>query len=109
MHKPRLKKGLLLLAIFTSMLLVLSSCSAVFKANLGGKVQDDESDAGIANMAIYAYTNTTQRDSDWENYTEGTTFNPSSAAGYVRSEERRVGKECRSRWSPYHEKKKEKK
>src|SRR2546430_15813546 len=23
-------------------------------------------------------------------------------AGYVRSEERRVGKECRSRWSPYH-------
>ena len=26
----------------------------------------------------------------------------------VRSEERRVGKECRSRWSPYHEKKNEK-
>src|SRR5687767_15967440 len=26
----------------------------------------------------------------------------------VRSEERRVGKECRSRWSPYHEKKKAK-
>src|SRR5438034_3248469 len=24
-----------------------------------------------------------------------------------RSEERRVGKECRSRWSPYHQKKKE--
>ena len=24
------------------------------------------------------------------------------AAGLVRSEERRVGKECRSRWSPYH-------
>ena len=23
-------------------------------------------------------------------------------AGYARSEERRVGKECRSRWSPYH-------
>ena len=22
--------------------------------------------------------------------------------GYKRSEERRVGKECRSRWSPYH-------
>src|SRR2546427_8076259 len=27
----------------------------------------------------------------------------------MRSEERRVGKECRSRWSPYHEKKKKKK
>ena len=24
------------------------------------------------------------------------------AAGKARSEERRVGKECRSRWSPYH-------
>ena len=23
-------------------------------------------------------------------------------SGIVRSEERRVGKECRSRWSPYH-------
>ena len=23
-------------------------------------------------------------------------------AGRIRSEERRVGKECRSRWSPYH-------
>src|SRR5690554_8237464 len=27
--------------------------------------------------------------------------------GYLRSEERRVGKECRCRWSAYHEKKKE--
>ena len=26
----------------------------------------------------------------------------SSNDKYVRSEERRVGKECRSRWSPYH-------
>src|SRR2546425_565987 len=25
-----------------------------------------------------------------------------AAVGLVRSEERRVGKECRSRWSPYH-------
>src|SRR5437588_11355504 len=27
---------------------------------------------------------------------------------FTRSEERRVGKECRSRWSPYHEKKQKK-
>src|SRR5438132_3307935 len=32
---------------------------------------------------------------------------PEGAGFKVRSEERRVGKECRSRWSPYHEKKKE--
>src|SRR6267154_4294397 len=31
---------------------------------------------------------------------------PSPAPAPRRSEERRVGKECRSRWSPYHEKKK---
>src|SRR5690349_23686814 len=30
-----------------------------------------------------------------------------TAFAEMRSEERRVGKECRSRWSPYHEKKKE--
>src|SRR6266536_4674269 len=29
-----------------------------------------------------------------------------SSTRWSRSEERRVGKECRSRWSPYHEKKK---
>ena len=28
--------------------------------------------------------------------------NPQDAYKYTRSEERRVGKECRSRWSPYH-------
>src|SRR5690554_8047652 len=28
--------------------------------------------------------------------------NYSVGVGYMRSEERRVGKECRSRWSPYH-------
>src|SRR5256885_915169 len=29
-------------------------------------------------------------------------YSDGERAGYVRSEERRVGKECRSRWSPYH-------
>ena len=29
-------------------------------------------------------------------------FNAAVVAGFARSEERRVGKECRSRWSPYH-------
>src|SRR5256885_2682869 len=37
---------------------------------------------------------------------ERSSFGPGDAfvvpAGFVRSEERRVGKECRSRWSPYH-------
>src|SRR5256885_6611290 len=29
-------------------------------------------------------------------------LSPRSSANLTRSEERRVGKECRSRWSPYH-------
>ena len=29
-------------------------------------------------------------------------INNGKATFYIRSEERRVGKECRSRWSPYH-------
>src|SRR5256885_5248589 len=32
----------------------------------------------------------------------GTLFAIFGVAALVRSEERRVGKECRSRWSPYH-------
>ena len=36
----------------------------------------------------------------FDDFTSG---NPSDyEAGFPRSEERRVGKECRSRWSPYH-------
>ena len=34
--------------------------------------------------------------------TDRPTFLQGCALGSARSEERRVGKECRSRWSPYH-------
>ena len=39
-----------------------------------------------------------------EGYTVAVNFhhNIRAATEVVRSEERRVGKECRSRWSPYH-------
>ena len=36
------------------------------------------------------------------NETEGMTAKQLKKATKLRSEERRVGKECRSRWSPYH-------
>jgi len=43
------------------------------------------------------------RDSDaLQNVTEALLTCRLAAAGVYRSEERRVGKECRSRWSPYH-------
>ena len=34
--------------------------------------------------------------------TDGTHDSPKATDSGKRSEERRVGKECRSRWSPYH-------
>ena len=39
---------------------------------------------------------------DWENYIERETQLYHRKSDIRRSEERRVGKECRSRWSPYH-------
>ena len=66
---------------------------------------DDDND-GILDSDESNNTNTTniQTDNTWkkstvENATEGSSFN---GVSFGRSEERRVGKECRSRWSPYH-------
>src|SRR3712207_7092067 len=45
---------------------------------------------------------TTARRSRTATRTTTTTAAPATPATSARSEERRVGKECRSRWSPYH-------
>ena len=39
---------------------------------------------------------------DREAYKKGILAREAMSSTAVRSEERRVGKECRSRWSPYH-------
>src|SRR2546430_342297 len=43
---------------------------------------------------------------DWYDYARlyaaANGFTPPNSTEHARSEERRVGKECRSRWSPYH-------
>ena len=39
---------------------------------------------------------------NWLRYTFTDMFRVAQMEGIPRSEERRVGKECRSRWSPYH-------
>src|SRR5690554_8041929 len=41
----------------------------------------------------------------WNSFFNQTVNLIHNESSYMRSEERRVGKECRSRWSPYHEKK----
>src|SRR2546426_4158230 len=41
-------------------------------------------------------------DADWNLAQGAASFKSKKKMSYARSEERRVGKECRSRWSPYH-------
>ena len=50
-------------------------------------------------LAIYLLT-----EQKWDEASIGVVMSLATIAGIVafRSEERRVGKECRSRWSPYH-------
>ena len=53
---------------------------------------------GIRTVAVYSETDRTARHVMYAD--EAALIGP--AASKERSEERRVGKECRSRWSPYH-------
>ena len=50
--------------------------------------------------SINDYRSFQERNDGWKNFL--TNFTPISSLATTRSEERRVGKECRSRWSPYH-------
>ena len=64
-------------------------------SNRGYVRVDDRDEANLGLQVSYIkstyYFNDYGRPEWWWNY-----------PGYWRSEERRVGKECRSRWSPYH-------
>ena len=51
-------------------------------------------------LSLSLYSRARARDRLEAEYDAGDFDIPRDA--YVRSEERRVGKECRSRWSPYH-------
>ena len=43
-----------------------------------------------------------KKDEEWKYTDVKNIFNDRLEQRFTRSEERRVGKECRSRWSPYH-------
>src|SRR5438093_12080191 len=62
--------------------------------------------------AVIGYNYFVNRVKHWATEMEGFALDMlnvlSRPAPKLRSEERRVGKECRSRWSPYHEKKNKK-
>ena len=78
------------LAAFATTTFILS----MINANLvGGGVATA---AGIVAGMAFAYGGIAQFAAGLWEFRNGNTF------GATRSEERRVGKECRSRWSPYH-------
>ena len=52
-------------------------------------------------LCTHQYTNANSQERRWY-LPFGTAFTIEPLSGLLRSEERRVGKECRSRWSPYH-------
>ncbi len=63
--------------------LLFNSCYSVFSGGTGGMIVDAESTSdpkrGIANVDVYAYTSSSDRDSDFESWEEGTVFYPSGS------------------------------
>lgn len=71
--------------------LLISGCSAVFDAGLSGKIVDSDSGEGIPDVQIYAYTEESLRDKDFNEGKGAVTgpdgvklyFSPSSAGNYI--------------------------
>ena len=57
--------------------------------------------AGLSTSAGFTYSGERFR-KYFADFEQKYGFHDMYSGGFYRSEERRVGKECRSRWSPYH-------
>ena len=85
------KKTIILsvIAIITLLILIIGATYAYFQASGGTGTNTD--------VRVTTYT------TDVFNFEVGNDISIyADATSFARSEERRVGKECRSRWSPYH-------
>ncbi len=60
-----MKRVISLLVIF-AIVISLTSCSVVFRAGVGGVIQDETTDLGIAGMQVYVYTEKSARDTDYD-------------------------------------------
>ena len=70
-----------------------------FKGDYFGLTESDVQ----KNIDLYGYNIYTKKEQPRERFNPGKVIlSPSALLMFIRSEERRVGKECRSRWSPYH-------
>ena len=70
-------------ALILTAALLFSGCYSVFNGGTGGQIVDAESTsipkAGIANVDVYAYTDSRTRDSDYSGWDEGEVFSPSDS------------------------------
>ena len=85
-------------------LVFIISVGFVANAQNFTKVPGAATDVAIApNGSVYV-VGTSKRVFKWNNSKKNwdTFYDAGRQAKFIRSEERRVGKECRSRWSPYH-------
>ena len=78
---------------FLTMLLALALCGSTFAQwkPAGDKIKTSWGEQLDPKNVLPEYPRPIMERNDWKNLN-----------GLWRSEERRVGKECRSRWSPYH-------
>ena len=80
---------------------LLAFVSSSLKATQDKNVQLDTKKQILAALNI---KNVEDADAEYKKYVKGDMLMNADGTltGNTRSEERRVGKECRSRWSPYH-------
>ena len=58
--------------------------------------------SGVVNLLMEPQGSSNSSNNNTNNSSSSSSSNTRSSSNSNRSEERRVGKECRSRWSPYH-------
>ena len=69
------------------------------------KINPNYKDVSRQYEKICRYIKNNELKKERESYNENSDYTSTSStisSSVLRSEERRVGKECRSRWSPYH-------
>ena len=80
-------------------------CTEILSSVVGDVWNQREDDVSLSFSTLVSQTNKFGTMPNHSDFASAPSTSPSyllSMLYYTRSEERRVGKECRSRWSPYH-------
>ncbi len=65
----------IVIVIITSSLIILSSCSSVFRASITGRYIDAETEDGINDGYVFLYTSKAKFEIDWEDYQKNKDYN----------------------------------